>query len=139
MENFVTLYIPQFDSGLSQFGKDWDLTWLGYVLGVTNLIVIGVLILLTYIIKVKTKTFFIKSFLFRFLDSSNLWYFLVFANIPKPNMVITLIEGFNNSYWKMLRIIPVLEWIEFDENNYPDLVKESVNIVQTEASFLYNL
>lgn len=138
-ESFATLYIPRFDSDLPQFGSELDLTFVGYILGISNLVVIAILILLTYIIQLKTGTFFIKPFLFRFLDSSNLWYILVFSNIYKTNMVITLIEGFNNSYWKMMRIIPLLDWIEFDQANYPDAVRESVNLVKTEASFLYNL
>jgi len=82
--------------------------------GILNLLAIALIIVLTYVIKMKTGMFYIKSFLFRFLDSSNLWYFLVFATIKKPRMVITLIEGFNQSYWKVLRIIPILEWIEFE-------------------------
>lgn len=138
-ESFVTLYVPRFDSGHSQFGKDWDFTWIGYCLGISNLVILGFLVLLTYIISVKTNTFYIKSFLFRFLDSSNMWYFLVFANIPKPKMVTTFIEGFNNSYWKILRIIPLIEWVEFDDANYPDEIRESTQMLDTEASFLYNL
>lgn len=49
-ESFATLYIPRFDSDLPQFGSELDLTFVGYILGISNLVVIAILILLTYII-----------------------------------------------------------------------------------------
>ena len=114
-ESFVTIFVPRYDPDLNQFGSDWDFTLLGQIMGVVNLVIIGLVSLLTVLIKLKTGNFFIKSFFFRFLDSSNNWYFLVFATITKPASIITLIEGFNTTYWKVLRLVPLLNWIEFDE------------------------